>query len=148
MRQLPRALQSRRVAKRRSAVERPVQPLGQLFATDVSDTLARHRRKFRHQHRSPDDRSIRSAGHNATGQRHARCQRCCPPGLLCRCSRGPRFLVVINREYLASRAETRSTSRLKFRGTPRRVQKTRFSRFGMLRRPKWQWCCATRSRRI
>jgi hypothetical protein len=46
----------------------PFSLLGQLFAADVIDTLARHRRDFRDQHRSPRHRCIERAARNSTHQ--------------------------------------------------------------------------------
>jgi Major Facilitator Superfamily len=87
---------------RGSPVERAVQPLGQLFAANVPDALARHRREFRNQHRSPGDRCIGRAFHDTTRQHHARCQYGRSPCILGRHACRPRIHWVANREFLAA----------------------------------------------
>ena len=89
---------------RRSAVERAVQSLGELSAADVSYALARHRREFRNQHRSPRDWRIGRASHDATRQHHAWCQRDCSSCILVRRACRPRLHGVADREFLAARA--------------------------------------------
>jgi MFS family permease len=87
---------------RGSPVERAVQPLGQLFAANVPDALARHRRGFRNQHRSPGDRCIGRAFHDTTRQHHARCQYGRSPCILGRHACRPRIHWFANREFLAA----------------------------------------------